>query len=252
MFEQLFRNMPPVVKNLLIINVLMFLAAAALQRFGINLNDLFAAHYFESDLFRPYQIVTHFFMHAPFPSFSHILFNMFALVMFGQPLERIWGPKRFLTYYLITAFGAYALHVGVAHYQIIGLVNQLTELTVLSAEEILTTIRTSKSVYADPSTLPTWQALYQNYNGGLVGASGAVFGILLGFAMLFPNTELFLLFLPVPIKAKYLIPIYMIIELYLGINNFSWDNIAHYAHLGGALTGFILLKIWQSKRANFF
>lgn len=236
--------MPDAVKNLLLINLVMFLASILFQSGTQDLRFTLGLHYFDSDSFEPYQVVTHMFMHG---GLGHIFFNMFALIMFGSQLERIWGPKRFLTFYFITGLGAVVLHLGVQAFelhQIWGSIRPLShDLVSISSggiggiEGISTDdLRRTLSIYSVPT----------------VGASGAIYGLLLGFAMLFPNTELMLIFLPIPIKAKYFVPFLMLGELYLGVNNFSWDNIAHFAHLGGALFGFIMIMIWRRNRNNFY
>lgn len=198
-------NFPPVVKNLIIINVLVFLAQSLLDT-KFALTARFALWPINSSLFQPYQLVTHMFTHG---SMGHIFFNMFALWMFGKTLENVWGPKRFLSFYLICGIGAAIAHLAV-----------------------------------------------QNLMGGAgpaVGASGAVMGILVAFGYLFPNTELFILFIPFPIKAKWAVIGYVVIDLFGGIANFSGDNIAHFAHLGGALTGFILVLLWnKNNRRRFY
>lgn len=236
--------MPDAVKNLLLINLVMFLASILFQSGTQDLRFTLGLHYFDSDSFEPYQVVTHMFMHG---GLGHIFFNMFALIMFGSQLERVWGPKRFLTFYFITGLGAVVLHLGVQAFelhQIWGsirpLSHDLVSMSVGGIERIegISTddLRRTLSIYSVPT----------------VGASGAIYGLLLGFAMLFPNTELMLIFLPIPIKAKYFVPFLMLGELYLGVNNFSWDNIAHFAHLGGALFGFIMIMIWRRNRNNFY
>ncbi|MCZ4409921.1 rhomboid family intramembrane serine protease [Cryomorphaceae bacterium 1068] len=238
-----FGNMPEVVKNLLIINGLFFLATIALKPQGIDLEVYFAAFYWKSILFEPWQIVTHMFMHASFP---HIFFNMFALWMFGSAIERIWGGKRFLLYYLVTGFGAFILHYLVVAYQIEQLLPQVSSemLEVIKTEGAQLVINNRN--YTDPVI----GKLNGLYNGPVVGASGAVFGILLAFGMMFPNTRLMLLFFPVPIKAKYFVIGYGAIELFSGIANQPGDNVAHFAHLGGMLFGFILIKYWNSNKGN--
>lgn len=237
MLENIFRNMPPVVKNLLLINVVMFVLSIAMPQVG----DKLALHYFDSPFFEPYQIVTHFFMHA---SIGHIFFNMFALVMFGSQLERVWGPKRFLFFYLFSAIGAFLLHMGVVYYQLMDV-----------PADVIQVIKTDGAeAFANGQNFmdPYLAKINFKYHIPMVGASGAIMGLLAAFAFLFPNTELMLIFLPIPIKAKYFVPIYMVIELYLGVNNFSWDNIAHFAHLGGALFGIILVLIWQRNKNQFY
>lgn len=231
----IWRNMPDVVKNLLIINLLMFLATMVFSSGTEDLRITLGLHYFDSPDFEPYQMVSHMFMHG---NFTHLFFNMFALIMFGGQLERVWGPKRFLLFYFVTGLGAVALHLGVQAYELYDMFGSVSpksdalDLSDYSAEQI----RRAQEIYFIPT----------------VGASGAIYGLLLGFAMLFPNTELMLIFLPIPIKAKYFVPFLMLGELYLGVNNFEWDNIAHFAHLGGALFGFILVMIWKRDRKNFW
>lgn len=196
-------NFPPIVKNLIIINVLVFVATSLLDRYMLTLR--LAMWPVASPLFQPYQIVTHMFTHG---GFSHILFNMFSLWMFGKILENLWGGKRFLLFYLISGIGAAIAHLAVQY--------------------------------------------LMGGNGPAVGASGAVMGILVAFGYLFPNTELFILFIPFPVKAKWVVIGYIAIDLFSGVARFSGDNIAHFAHLGGALTGFILVLIWNKSNSQRF
>lgn len=240
-----FRGIPDVVKNLLIINALAFLALLILGNQGLDLNSIAGLYYWKSPQFEPYQLITHMFMHG---GLAHIFFNMFALWMFGSPLEQVWGPKRFLTFYLATGLGAAALHMGVMHYQYTSLVADMDpEMVQQVLADGLNILRDGQN-YADPG----FGKLNLLLNIPTVGASGAVYGILLGFGMLFPNTRLMLLFPPIPMKAKYFVIGYAVIELYMGISNNPGDNIAHFAHLGGMLFGFILIKYWQKSRRNFF
>ena len=253
MLGNLFRNMTPVVKNILIINGLMFLLTLAFGRTtngGFELNQTLGLYMFESANFRPYQLITHMFMHG---SFGHIFMNMFALVMFGSSLEKVWGGKRFLIYYLVTGFGAAILHMGVNWIE----ANQvLSSFSASEAEAIKQLVINSGYEVINEGKNYSDQVLAKLnliYNIPVVGASGAVFGILLGFGMLFPNTELIMLFFPVPIKAKYFVIIYGLIELFSGISNRPGDNVAHFAHVGGMIFGFILIKIWQKRdRQNFY
>lgn len=240
-----FSTMPVVVKNLLIINGLFFLATWVLQNQGIDLTRTLGAFYYESPYFRPWQIVAHMFMHG---NLMHIFFNMFALWMFGTAIERVWGPKRFLIYYFITGFGAFVLHYAVvtyeAHQLIAELGPQLTEL-----------VRTEGSaLWAEGKTYtnPTMFQLQAIYNIPVVGASGAVFGILLAFGMMFPNMRLIFLFFPVPIKAKYFVMLYGAFELFSGITNRPGDNVAHFAHIGGMLFGYLLIRYWRSRHNQTF
>ena len=242
-----FNLTPPVVKNLLIINVLVFVASFAVLNIAHeDLNDLFGLYYFEAGQFQPFQIITSMFSHGNLP---HLLFNMFALWMFGSQLERIWGGQRFLLFFLITGLGASALHTGVNWYEVQNLWAEIPSALHSSVQGFLDT---GGSIELDGVYHSTVRELEKIYRIPVVGASGAVYGLLMGFGMLFPNVELMLLFLPVPIKAKFFIPLLMLGELYLGINNFEMDNIAHFAHLGGALFGFIIIKYWSRGSNNFF
>ena len=224
-----FNELPVVVKNLLIINGLLFLATVSLSNLGIDLVKIFGLHQFQSNDFRPHQLITHIFMHG---SFTHLFFNMFALWMFGKILENIWGEKRFLIYYMITGIGAAFIHLLISQYQIISISNQIPELVSIAIE----------GKY-NPS-IPLSKKLTQLIITPTVGASGAVFGLLLAFGMLFPNALVYLYF-AIPIKAKYFVIGYGILELYAGISNNPADNVAHFAHLGGMIFGYILIKYWK-------
>lgn len=234
---------PPVVKNLILINVVMYIGLLAFgSAFNIDLNRILGLFYYKSPYFQPYQIVTHMFMHG---SVGHIFFNMFALWMFGKVLEQVWGSKRFLIYYMVTGLGAAFLHELVLHIEFNGLMKQVTEnygITNFNDNTVKQLLNSGSSVG-------------QRVGVGLyvptVGASGAVFGLLLAFGMLFPNTRLMLLFPPIPMKAKYFVIAYGALELYLGLTQ-PGSNIAHFAHLGGMLFGFILIKVWQQGRSNFY
>ena len=230
-----FNELPVVVKNLLIINGLLFLATISLSNLGIDLVKIFGLHQFQSNDFRPHQIITHLFMHG---SFTHLFFNMFALWMFGKILENIWGQKKFLIYYMITGIGAAAIHLIFCQYQIINISNQIPELVNIAIE----------GKY-NPS-IPLSKKLTQLIITPTVGASGAVFGLLLAFGMLFPNALLYLYF-AIPIKAKYFVIGYGLIELYAGISNNPADNVAHFAHLGGMIFGYFLIKYWKQD-TNYF
>ncbi len=239
-----FRNIPPVVKNLLIINGLFFLATLLLQNQGIDLAKYLGLHYWKSPGFYPHQLITYMFMHG---GFTHILFNMFAVFMFGRVLEGVWGQKRFLIFYMVTGIGAGLIQMLVAYIRLMPLMAELPQEDInLIMTEGYDLIQSGKN----------WVGLGGTINGLIngvtVGASGAVFGILLAFGMLFPNTELMLLFPPIPIKAKWFVIGYGAIELYSGFANNPTDNVAHFAHLGGMLFGFILIKIWKKDRGNFY
>ena len=212
-----FRVLPPVVKHLLIINALLFLATFTLNRFNVDLSDYLGLHFFLAKDFMPYQLLTYMFMHA---NFEHIFFNMFALWMFGNTLENIWGSKRFLLFYIVCGLGA-GICQEVVQFIDFGMRTDWKGLAVLNdgMREVLN----------------TWNT---------VGASGAVYGLLLAFGMLFPNSRIYLYFL-FPIKAKWFIIGYAVIELLSGF--FSSGNVAHFAHLGGMLFGLILILIWKKK-----
>lgn len=214
-------RIPQATKNLLAINVLMFLATIVLERKGIDLTGIFGLHFFKAADFAPYQFVTYMFMHG---GFSHLFFNMFALYMFGSVLERMWGVKRFLIYYFVAGVGAGLLQEAVQY------VSYLHE--GLAAYE---GVKTPTGVVPMGLFLNMWTT---------VGASGAIYAILLGFGMLFPNERMFIFPLPFPIKAKFFVMGYAVIELLLGFTN-SMDGIAHFAHLGGMLFGLILILYWR-------
>ena len=231
-----FSELPELVKNLLIINGLLFLGTVSLKNYGIDLTQTLGLHQFQSPNFMPHQLITHFFMHA---NFTHLFFNMFALWMFGKILENAWGGKRFLIYYMFTALGAAALHLAVSQYQIHQLSAEFPELIQLAKEGLYNR--------GNPNSLKLTQLI----STPTVGASGAVFGILLAFGMLFPNTLLYIYF-AIPVKAKYFVMVYGALELYLGLSNNPADNVAHFAHLGGMLFGFLLLNYWQKNNTQFY
>jgi membrane associated rhomboid family serine protease len=239
----IFGNLPSAVKNLLIINGLFFLAQLAFP----EVNQRLALYAFSSPRFELVQVVTHFFMHSTF-NIMHIIFNMYALVLFGSQLERVWGPQRFLIFYFVSAFGAALLHSLVVEWEIAQLIADMPQDLVNKVKTEGTELWMGGQNYVD-STLGSLNA---KYNVPVLGASGAVFGILAGFAYLFPNTELMLLFPPIPIKAKWFVLIYAGIELYLGFANNPHDNVAHFAHLGGALFGFIMVYYWQKQSRDTF
>lgn len=227
-----FSNTPPVVKNLLIINIIFFFATLLFSKGGsFPLVEHLGVFYFDSPNFRVWQVITYMFMHSPV-SFAHILFNMFALFTFGSPLEMLFGSKRFLNFYLITGLGALVLQMAVQAVEVYQIAGSIT---------------INPETYSSTNT-DAIRKLQEIYYGPMLGASGAIFGLLIAFGLLFPNAELFILFIPAPIKAKYIIPIYVLLELFLGVAQFSGDSVAHFAHLGGALFGFILVKVWRIKR----
>jgi len=217
---------PPIVKNLVIINALMFLATAMFENLMMQ---SFTLYYPASSNFKIFQLFTHMFMHA---DFFHLLFNMYALWMFGSMIEKVWGGKKFLYYYLLTGFGAVGLHIFVQWLRI-----QSLEAVILTG--------------------PIWEVqqeinqIHQIYATRTLGASGAVFGILLAFGMLFPNTELQLIFPPIRLKAMWFVAIFGVLELFLGISRAGGGGIAHFAHVGGMLFGIILIRYWKHKGTLF-
>tara|TARA_B100001250_G_scaffold81365_1_gene67031 strand:- start:25619 stop:26356 length:738 start_codon:yes stop_codon:yes gene_type:complete len=239
-----FNALPEVVRNLLIINGLLFLGTISLEGYGINLTKIFALHQFQSIDFMPHQLITHFFMHA---NFTHLFFNMFALWMFGKILEDVWGAKRFLIYYMFTGLGAAILHLAISQYEILDLQSQL------NAYDLNILLENGKNILEGNQNYSNkiMGKLNLLINTPTVGASGAVFGILLAFGMLFPNTLLYIYF-AIPVKAKYFVILYGFIELYLGLSNNPADNVAHFAHLGGMLFGFLLLKYWEKNNNRFY
>ncbi|WP_299583205.1 rhomboid family intramembrane serine protease [uncultured Sunxiuqinia sp.] len=243
-FRPSFGSIPPVVKNLIIINVLMLFATFVLSMQNIDLTRILGLHYIASPKFEPYQIVTHMFMHG---GFTHLLFNMFALWMFGRVLESVWGPKRFFIYYFATGLGAAVLHTFV------NFIEYQSVISKMSPEHIDLVMQNGADIWMQGKnyTDPLMGKLNLLLNVPTVGASGAVFGVLLGFGMLFPNTQLMLLFPPIPIKAKYFVIGYGVLELYLGLAR-PGSNVAHFAHLGGMLFGYLLIRYWNKNSRNFY
>jgi len=274
MLQNLFRNMAPVVKNLLILNVLFFVAQFALPGIMKSL-ELYPV---VSEEFKPWQLATHFFMHSTH-GLMHIFFNMFALVMFGTQLENRWGAKRFLIYYLSTAIGAAVIYQLYKYWDISQMTNFINDFIQNPSSSLFAQFRANyvgsnsltldgksmvyhiQELLSDPSTIKEGglyaEALMNQFlegktNTPMLGASGAVFGLLAAYGYLFPNTELYLMFIPVPIKAKYFVMGYAAIELFSGISNNPNDNVAHFAHLGGALVGIIMVIIWQRQKNQFY
>ena len=241
-----FKILPMAVKNLLIINGLFFLATLGFQAaYDINLYTILGLHMPFSDLFEPYQFLTYMFMHG---NLTHIFFNMFALWMFGNELENVWGPKRFIAFYLITAFGAALLHMGINYLEMINLRNELLAAG-YSTAELERIVETGSHRVIPGVARETLVGYYQKFNTPTVGASGAVFGILLAFGVMFPNTLIYMFF-AIPIKAKYFVMIYGALELYFGFT--SQGNIAHFAHIGGMLFGFLVLWYWKKSRGSYY
>jgi len=273
-----FGFLPPVVKNLIIINGLFFLATLVLGNvLHLDLTDYLGLHYFASLKFAPYQFITYMFMHG---SFSHIFFNMFALWMFGSVLEQVWGPKKFLLYYIITGIGAALVHYMVFYFQITPVLQSMDafianpDLVTLqqfvsnhqfnvsdSSGDFYQAFENFKLNYVtlqqDPGNVQAMQdsinfiSAYREHFLSLpvvVGASGAIYGLLLAFGMLFPNSLIYL-YLFIPMKAKWFVIIFGAIELFSGFYN-QGGNIAHFAHLGGMIFGFLLIMYWKKKSGN--
>jgi len=281
------REIPPIVKNLIIINVILAISQHVLySSYGIDIQVYLGLHYFRSELFRPWQLITHMFMHGDPRSINetiiHLLSNMFGLWMLGSILEMKWGPKRFLIFYIICGIGAALCQLGVSALQYEPIVHAYQNYLInTNLDQFISFLQHHLVRGANPfyinrlkENFDLWNAdpgntLYAklsqqrlhdyifganaiggiHVNGlvdeGMVGASGAIMGILFAFGYLFPNLELMLLFLPIPIKAKWFVSIYALFELYSGIRNSAGDNVAHFAHIGGMLFAFILLKIWH-------
>ncbi len=232
-----FRILPPVVKNLLIINTLFFLGTMAFSS-RIDLDQYLGLHYFTSPMFRPHQLVTYMFMHG---GFTHILFNMFALWMFGNVLENVWGPKRFLIYYMVTGIGAGLIQLLVLYFRLSSIESTLDPQIISMVQEKGYDLLMEGKNYADPVI----GKLNLLINTTTIGASGAVFGILLAFGMMFPNSLIYVYF-AIPVKAKYFVMIYGAIELFSGVSGTA-DNVAHFAHLGGMIFGYLLLLYWKKR-----
>lgn len=264
-----FQVLPPVVKNLLIINVLLFVATISLGGLGINLYDILGLHLIGSEKFQVFQFITYMFMHG---DLRHIFFNMFAVWMFGNAIENYWGSKKFLTYYILTGIGAGIIHYLIVYFVDMGpLFGSINDFMATQSPEALDEfvsqfkssyrgmpahVESAITSFLAGDTSPKYVGSIVQFMGevkqyainnqpGLVGASGSLFGILLAFGMLFPNSEIMLIFIPIPIKAKYFVLGYGLIELVSGLQNNPGDNVAHFAHLGGMLVGFILIKFWQ-------
>ena len=261
-------QLTPAAKNILIINGIIFILSdfVGLRSYII---ESFGMRYFHSENFQPYQILTYMWVHG---GFGHLFSNMFSVLIFAPILERVWGSKKFLIYYLATGIGAGILYSGINYYE-----NYSFEVKVKSYEQNPSPESFRKLVLNNSSEyynqlydfIDSYEQNPSSSNDNLsiayandllkvksdvpmVGASGAVFGILLAFAMLFPNMELMLLFFPIPVKAKYVVLVYGIYELWSEINRMPGDNVAHFAHLGGMLIGYLILKYWKRKYGTFY
>jgi membrane associated rhomboid family serine protease len=239
-------NMTPTVKQLLIINIIFFLGSMVVP----NAEHLLALYYFENPSFKIWQPITHMFMHG---GLMHIAFNMFALVSFGSLLENIWGSKKFLFFYFSCGLGAALVHSGMNYYYFHDSLNILTA-NGNSAQDVLKILVDGKYNTSWQEVLSTSQFdnLMSSFNIPAVGASGAIYGLLIAFAFMFPNAELALMFIPVPIKAKYFVPVLVGLDLFSGLTGYSifGGGVAHFAHVGGALIGFIIMWYWKKNSFN--
>jgi len=252
-------NIPQVTKNLLILNVLVFILTLILGSKGVDLNQLLSTHAIGSPLFQPYQVVTHMFAHA---GFFHLLMNMWLFVMLGGYLERLWGPKRFFIFFLLCGFGAFLLQNAISVYQLLDLKAKIAasgiDVSTINyyithssgIPETLSEINNIGNINESQARLIIDYVMQSN--SSMLGASGAVFGVLAAFAILFPNRE-FMLYFAIPVKAKFLVGAYFIYEVYQAFQNNPNDQVAHLAHVGGAIVGAIIVLYWRKKdRANFY
>jgi membrane associated rhomboid family serine protease len=265
----MFGNVTPAVKQLLILNVAIYV----LSIFMPQNYDTLAMYFFENQKFKIWQPLTHMFMHAQMPNFWHLVLNMFALVSFGCAIEHFWGAKRFVIFYLLCGLGAAAVQMGYNYYEYYTIVSQLQ--TNISPEDLSVILNTNmvdgdmlkreilynnaKAIFEKyPSLSQDDFALLFNANRTImtscVGASGAIYGLLVAFAFMFPQAELMMLFIPFPVKAKYFVPILILLDLFSGVTGYSLfggGGIAHFAHVGGALAGFLCMLLWRNKKYNF-
>jgi membrane associated rhomboid family serine protease len=262
-------NLTPIVKNILIINVLLF-AVPAVAGFADVMIDFFGLRYPFAPSFSVYQIVTHMFIHG---GFSHLLYNMFGLIVFGPMLETVWGSKRFLIFYMVCGLGASALYSGIHFVEIYSAQTArevfITEPTAenyagflesnfpeyyssqINFIEYFAKNNTNESIITE-ATKSVNTLMMRKINSPMVGASGAIFGILMAFGLLFPNTELMLLFPPIPVKAKYIVGFYGLTALFGALHKTPGDNVAHYAHLGGMLFALFFVLYWKKYSSRFY
>lgn len=232
-------NLTPAVKQILIACIVLFVGTLLLESKDISLINILGLHYPANPLFKPWQLITHMFMHG---GITHILFNMFGLITFGTVLESVYGTKKFVKLYFFSGLGALIIHF-------------LAE--AISIHNITDTWWINQEIFQQyANTNPSKQnleILKQNYNSLMVGASGCLYGLSAAFALLFPNTEMMIMFIPYPIKAKYLIPGFILLDLFLGVSKFDWDPVAHFAHIGGAIFGFLIAFYWRKfDKKNFY
>ncbi|MDK7675473.1 rhomboid family intramembrane serine protease [Weeksella virosa] len=264
-------RIPVITKNILIINVLFFLAKYIFASKGLDLDMVFGAFYPESPNFRFWQVLSHMFMHA---DFTHILFNMFGLWMFGSVVEQTIGAKKYLAMYLLAGFCGFALFNLSTYFQLTEVKDSLSmidldlikrsayeagqgimhsngtneEIVHIKNQELNTLESKLNNIQLTKSIADNIVHLFSAYTTAMVGASGAIYGLLVAFAVLYPEAKLMMIFLPIPIKAKYFIPILIVLEFYMGIANYSWNPVAHFAHLGGALVGYLYIRNWKKNQ----
>ena len=244
-------NITPVVKQLLILNIIFFIGTELVGEAAVNMLALF---YPEHPAFQIWQIISHMFMHG---GLMHLAFNMFALYSFGSALEHYWGGGKFLFFYISCGLGSALLHTGVNYYIFENAV-QVLEASGISRSEVIKVLTESTYIpgnWADVLPIDQIRAMASAFNGVAVGASGAIYGLLVAFAFMFPNAELALLFIPIPIKAKYFVTGLLLLDLFLGVKGDSifgagGTGVAHFAHIGGALIGFLMMWYWKKTSFN--
>ncbi len=269
-------RLTPVVKNLLVINVALLIITQfiGIRFMGQTLGDWLALHYIKADLFSPYQFLTHMFMHA---GFMHLLANMIGLMVFGPKLEWIWGPKRFLIFYFVTGLGAAALQMTAYYFELSPRLDIIYDYLQDPSIAVFQSLMDNNELKINPRALMEIQTSIENMNlvnpgraidqsvvymeqirhflvnsYSMVGASGAVLGIAMGFALYFPNTEMVIFPIMIPIKAKYLVLFYFLYEFYSIWAASPNDNVAHFAHIGGMVFGYLLIRYWNIKRSTFY
>lgn len=237
-------NITDAIKHLIIINIILFIGPQFLK---IDFSNLLALHFPKNEHFGIWQYITHMFMHG---SFGHILFNMYGLWAFGSPLEKMWGKHKFIFFYFSAGIGAGLIYTLVNYYQFNGIYDLFLNVG-LNPSEIITILesaKTSDTRVIESITQEQFNSIIGLYNAKAVGASGAVYGVLVAFGMYFKEAKLALIFFPIPIAAKYFIPLLIAIDLFFGMTDYSIGNIAHFAHIGGALIGFMIAWYWKNNQ----
>ena len=237
-------NITDAIKHLIIINVILFVGPQFLK---LDFSNLLALHFPKNEHFGIWQYITHMFMHG---SFGHILFNMYGLWAFGSPLEKMWGKNKFIFFYFSAGIGAGLIYTLVNYYQFNGIYNLFVNAG-LDQSEIITILERAKTTdvrVIEHITQEQFNRIIGLYNAKAVGASGAVYGVLVAFGMYFKDAKLALIFLPIPIAAKYFIPILIAIDVFFGMTDYSIGNIAHFAHIGGAIIGFMIAWYWKKNQ----